>query len=322
MFFHTKELQYPVRVDRPDPVYAKQLQELIGGKFGEMTVMMQYLLQGWSVRGDAGDPELARLKDMLLDTGTEEIAHVEMLSTCVALLLEGTSPEQQEEAAKGNALVYATLGGMNPQHMIMAGLSAQVTDSVGNPWLGTFATASGNLVADLHANATAEMQGRLQACRLYEMTADAGVRDMLSFLIARDHMHQLQWLAAIEELGGLPQNLPVPATFPLERERQDAAFSFLDYSKGPDGHASGQGRWASGPTLDGRGEFSYVADPPALGQAPHLAPPPATLHAGYLGSPTSSEPSASESPADQSIVGKITGALGGDADTAGASHQG
>src|ERR1700753_2211706 len=100
MFTINKKLQYPVRVDRPDPVYARQLQELLGGKYGEMTVMIQYLFQGWGMRGDGGDPRLIRVKDMLLETGTEEIAHVEMLSTCIALLLNGASPEQQEEAAK------------------------------------------------------------------------------------------------------------------------------------------------------------------------------------------------------------------------------
>src|SRR5438105_3336605 len=138
MFTHAKQLQYKVRVDRPDPIYARQLQELIGGKYGEMSVMMQYLFQGWGLRGTQDDARLRRLKDMLLDTGTEEIAHVEMLATCIAMLLEGASPEQQEEAAKKDPVVYAALGGMNPQHMIVSGLGALPTDSVGNPWRGDY----------------------------------------------------------------------------------------------------------------------------------------------------------------------------------------
>src|SRR3954453_19025882 len=67
MYFHVKQLQYPVRVERPDPVYAKQLQELIGGQFGEMTVMNQYLFQGWNLRGDLEDERLRQIKDMLHD---------------------------------------------------------------------------------------------------------------------------------------------------------------------------------------------------------------------------------------------------------------
>lgn len=217
MFFHTKQLQYPVRVDKPDPVYARQLQELIGGQFGEMAVMTQYLFQGWNLRGATDDERLRRIKDMLLDTATEEIGHVEMLATCVGMLLDGASPEQQEEAAKGDPVVYGVLSGMNPHHLIVSGLGARPVDSAGNPFNAGYTIGSGNVVADLYANVNAEMQGRLQAARLYEMTSDTGVRDMLSFLIARDRMHQNQWLAAIEELGGPTEVMPVPVTFPSRR---------------------------------------------------------------------------------------------------------
>src|SRR5437588_8011446 len=153
MFIHSKPLQYTVQVEKPDPIFAKQLQELLGGKFGEMTVMMQYLLQGWALRGDEEDPRMHRLKDMLLDTGTEEIAHVEMLANCIGMLLDKASPEQQEEAAKNNPVVYAALGGMNPQHMIASGLGALASDSNGVPWSGAYASASGNVIADLYNNA-------------------------------------------------------------------------------------------------------------------------------------------------------------------------
>ncbi|HEV2129175.1 MAG TPA: manganese catalase family protein [Thermomicrobiales bacterium] len=74
MFYHVKELQYEARPEWPDPLFANRLQELVGVKFGEMTVVMSYLFQGWACRG----PE--KYRDMLLDVGTEEIAHVEMLA--------------------------------------------------------------------------------------------------------------------------------------------------------------------------------------------------------------------------------------------------
>ena len=84
-------------------------------------------------------------------------------------------------------------------------------DSMGNPWTGAYVTASGNLYADFMYNATAEMQGRLQVARLYNMTDDPGVKDLLPFLITRDHYHQQPWLAALENLkeDGL-ENVPVP----------------------------------------------------------------------------------------------------------------
>lgn len=83
MFKHTRKLQYNAKPDRPDPLMARRLQESLGGQWGEVTGMMSYLSQGWSSTGSE------KYKDLLLDTGTEEIAHVEMISTMIARLLEG-----------------------------------------------------------------------------------------------------------------------------------------------------------------------------------------------------------------------------------------
>jgi Mn-containing catalase len=272
MFFHNKHLQYYTRPEQPDPIYAKNVQELIGGVFGEMTVMMQYLFQGWNCRGPA------KYRDMLLDVGTEEIGHIEILATMIAHLLDNAPVAAQEEGAK-DAVVGAVMGGtnprdiimgtMNPQHAIMTGLGATASDSVGYPWNGRFIVSSGNLLADFRSNLHAETQGRLQAVRLYEMSNDRGVKDTLSFLIARDTMHQNQWLAAIEELqsDGL-ETTPVPSSFPQELEKSEVAYQFLNLSEGEE---SSQGRWAKGRSMDGKGEFEYVANPQP--QGPEVEPP-------------------------------------------------
>ncbi len=184
MFFHVKELQYDAKPDMPNPVYAKRLQELLGGKFGEMTVMMTYLFQAGNCRG----PQ--KYRDMLFDIGTEEIAHVEMLATMIARLLETAPVNEQEDTAQKIPVVGAVLGGtdpreiifsaMNPQHEIVTGQGAAAKDSVGNPWSGAFVASSGNLLADFRYNLMAQSQGNLQASRLYQMTDDTGVRNMLS----------------------------------------------------------------------------------------------------------------------------------------------
>ncbi|BCL38103.1 manganese catalase family protein [Nostoc sp. MS1] len=280
MFYHNKRLQYYTRPERPDAVYAMKIQELIGGTFGEMTVMMQYLFQGWNCRGPA------KYRDMLLDIGTEEIGHIEMLATMIAHLLDKAPAIVQEEGAS-DAIVGAVMGGsnprdvimnaaMNPQHAIVSGLGATAADSVGYPWNGRFIVASGNLLADFRSNLHAESQGRLQAVRLYEMSDDPGVRDTLSFMIARDTMHQNQWLAAIEDLeqSGL-ETTPVPSSFPLELEKREFAYQFWNNSEG---NQSEQGRWAKGPSMDGKGEFEYVANPQPLGPEPHPPQPDPKLH--------------------------------------------
>ncbi len=267
MFFHVKDLQYRGKPDRPDPVYAKKLQEVLGGQYGEISVMMQYLFQGWNCRGEQ------KYRDMLLDIGTEEIAHVEMLATMIAQLLDKAPVEEQEAAAK-DPVIKSIMGGMNPQHAIVNGLGASPNDSVGYPWTARYTIASGNLLADFRANLNAETQGRLQVCRLYEMTEDPGVRDMLSFLIARDTMHQNQWAAAIEELQQR-EGFVVPSTFNKEYELQEVSHQFLNCSEGSE---SKLGRWASGPSIDGKAEFTYVENPKPAGQSPILVPAPGYIH--------------------------------------------
>lgn len=82
MFIHKKELQYHAKPDKSDPLMARKLQEILGGQYGEMTVATQYLFQGWNTRGNG------KYKDLILDTGAEEIGHVEMIATMIAQLLD------------------------------------------------------------------------------------------------------------------------------------------------------------------------------------------------------------------------------------------
>ena len=263
MFRHTSKLQFEARPAKPDALYARKLQELIGGAWGEMTVATQYLFQGWNCRVEG------KYKDMIMDTATEEIGHVEMLATMVARLLEGAPATDVAHAVKDPAIA-AVLGGQNPQHAIVAGGGAMLQDSNGNPWMGSYIVASGNLLADFRTNAAAEAQGRLQTARLYSMTDDKGVQDMLKFNLARDTMHQLQWLRAIEELqaDGL-EGVVTPDAF-LDKEYKEHASSLWHLSDGPD---SDKGGWAHGTAPDGDHEFQFLADPQALG-GPGTAPKP------------------------------------------------
>ena len=271
MFRHTGKLQYEAKPAKPDAAYARKLQELIGGAYGEMTVTMQYLFQGWNCRVEG------KYKDMIMDIATEEIGHVEMLATMVARLLEGAPATETAEAVK-DPVMAAVLGGMNPQHAIVAGGGAMLGDSNGNPWNGAFIVASGNLLADFRTNAAYESQGRLQTARLYNMTDDPGVKDMLKFNLARDTMHQLQWLAAVEELqaDGLEGTVAPEAL--LDEEYREHASTLWHLSDGP---ASDQGRWAKGTAPDGKHEFSFVADPQPLGGKASAPRPDPELYATY-----------------------------------------
>ncbi|HGF7587078.1 MULTISPECIES: manganese catalase family protein [Enterococcus] len=263
MFLHQKELQFEAKPDKPNPLIAKYLQELIGGQYGEMSVAMQYLFQGWSCRGEE------KYKDMLMDIATEEIGHVEMLATMVARLLEGAPVEDQEAAMKKDPAIGAIISGMNPQHAIVAGLGPRPADSVGNPWSGAYIIASGNLLADFRANLNAESQGRLQVARIYEMIDDRGVKDLLSVLLARDSYHQNLWAQAVKELEEKEGTILVPSTFPRNEERLDIAYDFYNFSEGDQ---SKEGSWAKGKALDGEGEYQWLSTLKVEGKAPKLDP--------------------------------------------------
>ncbi|MDN2564908.1 manganese catalase family protein [Aquibium sp. A9E412] len=260
MFHHSSKLQYKVRVDRPDPLFAKYLQQAIGGIEGEIRVAMQYFFQAMGARGDP------KYRDMLMMTATEELSHIEFLGHAVALNLEGATVSEQDEAAQ-DPVVNAILGGMNPRHILSSGLSAMPVNANGVPFDMSHVYATGNIGADMMANVTAEAGGRVLASRLYHMTDDAGMKDMLSFLIARDTMHQQQWLAVIEELGGMEKQLPVPNSTPQDNEATEHSYYFLNTSLD---EPTPEGRWTSGASLDGRGKFSARDKPEPLGQKPDL----------------------------------------------------
>ena len=272
MYFHDKRLQYPVRVTDPDPLFARQLQQAIGGIEGEIRVCLQYFFQAWGARGPN-----TKYRDMLLHTATEEIGHIEMLATAVALNLETAPLTLQETAAAANPVVNAVLGGERPrhvvegmlqQHLLSSGLAAMPVSSDGIPFDCSHVYASGNLAGDMFANVTAEATGRTLAVRLYNAAKDPGMKDMLSFLIARDTMHQQQWLAVIEELGG-PAALPIPNSFDQSQELQE--FSYVYMGTQVNGEAPPTGRFNNGPSMDGKGQFSVMQSVP-LGEEPVLGP--------------------------------------------------
>lgn len=264
MFYHDGELQYKVKVDKPNPQFAKMLQQAIGGIEGEIRVCLQYLFQGWNSRG----PD--KYRDMLLDTGTEEMAHIELLATAVAKNLEGASSDVKEQMAEKNPAVEAVMGGKNPRHVLSSGMGAMAVDSNGVPFNGSWVMGTGNIAADMYANVTAESGGRLLATRLWNATDDPGMKDMLSFLIARDTMHQNQWLAVIEELGGVENTHPIPNTFDQDEENQDFNYTFI--STNVNKNSKAKGRWSDGTSIDGKGTFKFTEAKPH-GQKPDLGTP-------------------------------------------------
>jgi Mn-containing catalase len=169
------------------------------------------------------------------------------------------------------------------------------SDANGVPFNANCVDTGGNLIANMRANVAAEAIGRTLATRLYELTDDPGMKDLLRFLIARDTMHQQQWLAVLEELED-PAN--APGDFENEGEFAETAYTFFNHTDTP---PPVDARWTSGPSLDGKGTFK-VADPaPALGGMPQLEDAPPDVHRG---------PEATRAPANGGGDGAAASAMG------------
>lgn len=205
MFLSKEKLVNKIALDKPDPMAAKALQEALGGQFGEMRTMMQYQFQGFNFRGDAKP-----FRDLIRGVGTEEIGHVELVANTLNTLLDGSSSESNEEP-DSLPLSNALDGKGEIHHFLVAAQSSRPVDAAGNPWSALYVYDSGNLVLNLLYNLMLECTGRLQKCRLYEMSRNKAFRSTVSYLIVRDLAHEKVFAKALETLGvNWGKALPVP----------------------------------------------------------------------------------------------------------------
>jgi Mn-containing catalase len=200
--------------------------------------MMQYLFQAMNFRGPSGKP----FRDLLQGVGTEEISHVELIGTTISRLLDGapgyagkpTDPLDTPGAGGATPLKIALSEG-NIHHYLVASQGALPVDAAGNPWSGTYVYNSGNLVLDLLYNLMLESTGRLQKCRIYEMTDNKTARSTLAYLIVRDQAHENAYARALEALSvEWNKALPIPKTnaekFPEVKELLDLGLQSKQYT--------------------------------------------------------------------------------------------
>jgi len=189
--------------DKPDPKAAQALQEGLGGQFGEMRTMMQYLFQNMNFRGEA-----KAYQDLLRSIATEEMGHVELVANTINILLEGAS---SPAADPQDLPLSIALESPNIHHFLVAGQSSRPVDAAGNPWSASYVYDSGNLVLNMLYNLILEATGRLQKCRLYEMSDNKAYRATVSYLIVRDLAHEKVFAKALETLGvDWGKALPIP----------------------------------------------------------------------------------------------------------------
>jgi Mn-containing catalase len=261
-------MMYTVRVDAPDPLFAKLLLEQFGGPNGELGAALRYFSQGWA------EADVER-RDMLLNIATEELSHLEMVGQMLTMLLKG-SPGAMVDEVEGGYLgdlldgkrdMYVEMS-LNSSQTVLGGPGPRFTDSMGNPFTCDWVDTIGNPTADLRSDIAAESRAKITYERLIKQCDDAGARDTLTFLMQREVAHQKMFEAA---LAAIPNNFP-PGNIVMD------AFAHEFFVTSTDAAGPGNGKKPeSTPGFElieaqGIWDFKLLGGTPK-GESPELPPP-------------------------------------------------
>ncbi|HEY8476296.1 MAG TPA: manganese catalase family protein [Chloroflexota bacterium] len=273
MYLRIDKLQIELpQPKEPDPNAAAAVQELLGGRFGEMSTLMNYTYQSFNFRGrDQARPYY----DLIANIATEELGHIELVAATVNLMLTGATKAAPPDAAPLGVGANAR----NTHHFIVTAQTALVGNSMGQAWSGDYVFNSGNLVLDLLHNFFLECGARLHKIRVYEMTSNPVAREMIGYLLVRGGVHATAYAKALETLTGVEMTklLPIPkienAKFPEARKYEERGvhrnlyrFSLEDYKE--------ISKIWRGPSPTGDGDLQVVDGPPPGGVVPTLPPVP------------------------------------------------
>lgn len=204
----------------PDPNAAAAVQELLGGKFGEMSTLNNYMYQSFNFRTKK---KLRPFYDLVASITAEEFGHVELVSNTINLMLEGsTFPGDPDITPMQNAKDVR-----NTQHFIATAQTAYPFDSMGKAWTGENVFNSGNLILDLLHNFFLECGARTHKMRVYQMTDNPVAREMIGYLLVRGGVHVVAYAKALEIATGVDVTKLVPIPN-LSNKSFDAARKYED----------------------------------------------------------------------------------------------
>jgi Mn-containing catalase len=266
------QVELPAPSD-PDPAAAAHVQELLGGRFGEMSTLMNYTFQSFNLRGRT---KVKPFYDLIANIATEEYGHIELVSAVINGLLTG--------AEQGDDVTGTPLKGLKDQpgirhHYINSGLSALPVNSLGQGWNGEYVFNSGDLVLDLLHNFFLECGARAGKLRVYEMTDNPTARRMCGYLLTRGGVHQVAYAKALEKLTGVDvgKMLPVPGisnvNIPEAKQFHDQGLHKKLYRFSPDDYRSCGAIWNGTHPEDGS-TLEFVDGIPEGGAMPDLDPQP------------------------------------------------
>ena len=222
MYHHVKKLMYTVRVDEPDPRFGNMLLEQFGGANGELAAAMQYSIQGLN----CDDPGR---KDLLMDIGTEELSHLEIVGTLARMHLKPLKSVREEAE-------------VDPLIAIAGGGGVSLFNSMGNAWTADYLKITGELDVDLRSNLAAEARAKIVYERLINFCRDAGTKDTLQFLMTREITHMRAFSLALESMGKPPLSIGKIAPTP---QLVDQFFNDST-GEGDHGEVDARGPWNEG----------------------------------------------------------------------------
>lgn len=263
-----------------DPIAARNVQELLGGRFGEMSTLMNYTFQSFGMRGrDKIRPFYALISNI----AAEENGHIEIVSAAINSCLNGPRTDFEPAPDPESAPWQNLPGGYFAGHYVASAQTALPLDSRGMPWTGDNVFSSGNLILDLLHNFFLENGARTQKLRVYEMTDNPAARMMLGYLFVRGGVHAMAYAKALQELTGVEMSkmLPIPNVknqlFPEARRFMEGDLHLKLYRFSPDDYRECAGLWngtAPAAYTEGLGstdQFQFIDAPPCGGDLAHLA---------------------------------------------------
>ena len=169
MWTYSKKLEYPVKIARPDAAAAKVIISQLGGPDGEMGAATRYLSQRYTA-------PWGQVKAGLTDIGTEELAHIEIVSAILYQLTKGLTVEQIKEGGMEAYFVDHTTG-IYPQA------------ASGMPFSTATLQSTGDIICDLTEDLAAEQKARVTYDNILRLVDDPDVRDPIKFLREREIVH-------------------------------------------------------------------------------------------------------------------------------------
>ncbi len=190
----------------PDPDGASVVQELMGGKFGEMSTFMNYTFQSFNFRAR----QSARpFFDLVSNIAAEEFGHIEVVAATINSMMTGASPLEPTEPGEHPMAGLKSM--RNAQQYVVGGHGALPADSMGNPWTGANVFSSGDLIEDLTHNYFLETGARSQKMRVYETVDHPAAKALTGYLLIRGGVHQVAYARALELLTGADMSKLFPS---------------------------------------------------------------------------------------------------------------